>query len=170
MELNTTVLLRGLKHFDNLILWKSLFFSDNALMWDRWMCQIWQKYNRHITHTSWDGIWNFSQSTYCSVSSNNLIDWIWTFSSDLQSSILLGCWSQQIFYPFKFSDSFFDSNKKYVFGKQQWVQLLSRFHYQLFWSFILLLVLLLLSAMTYLIPIIWRYYVTYVKYFRLFNP
>lgn len=105
-------MLRGLKHFDNLILWKSLFFSDNALMWDRWMCQIWQKYNRHITHTSWNGIWNFSQSTYCSVSSNNLIDWIWTFSSDLQSSILLGCWSQQIFYPFKFSDSFFDSNKK----------------------------------------------------------
>lgn len=32
MELNTTVLLRGLKHFDNLALWKSLFFSDNALM------------------------------------------------------------------------------------------------------------------------------------------
>ena len=104
MELNTTVLLRGLKHLTTWHFGKA--YSFQIMLWcetDGW-CQIWQKYNGHITQATWDGIWNFSQSEHCSVSSNNLIDWIWAFCSELQSYILLGCWSQQIFYPFKFSD------------------------------------------------------------------
>lgn len=104
MELNTIVLLRRLKHFDKLALWKA--YSFQVFLWYEtggW-CQIWQKYNSDITQASWDGIWNFSQSVHCSISSNNIIDWIWTFCSDLQSYILFGCWSQQTFYSFKFCD------------------------------------------------------------------